>query len=249
MKKKVWLIAAVVLLIASGTTAFVMQRRNKVRDTHAVNIDVNTVKEKQDEEEISEIRTTSENTTETSSKEKEKADKQKEDKKDKTTEASAITDKPSTTQASVQGLSSSSAATGKPNVMETPATAEKPKTTETPVATEKPNTTEAPAPSHVHKWKTINHPAETHKEEQLVCEAYDEDIYEYHMVCNACGAYLDPPMSAEERTDHMCNCNSGYTDGTIKVGTKHYDAKYETVTVVDKEAWTETVCETCGERK
>ncbi|MCM1400080.1 MAG: hypothetical protein NC225_11445 [Clostridium sp.] len=103
------------------------------------------------------------------------------------------------------------------------------------------------APAHVHKWKTIEHKAETHKEKQLVHEAYDEDIYEYHIYCNACGIYSDKFSSLEEFINHCADESTGYTGGTIKVGTVHHDAEYETVTVVDKEAW--TVCETCGERK
>lgn len=255
-KTKVILTLAVLLLAVTCVTVVFLLKDEKQVGTLAANTAIETEKSQDKEPDgkyaDTEIKTTSEKTTEASEKEKEKTD-------NKTTEASAATDKPSTTQASVQGLSSSSAATGKPNaveapavekpnVTEAPATAEKPKTTEAPATTEKPNTTEAPAPSHVHKWKTINHPAETHQEEQLVCEARDEDIYEYHVYCNACGTYLEN-MSYDERDAHVATCSSGYTGGTIKVGTKHHEAEYETVTVVDRGAWTETVCETCGERK
>ncbi len=260
MKKKTKVIFALVvlLLMVTGVTVVFLLKDEKQVGTLASNTAIETEnlqdKEQEGKYADTEIKTTSEKTTEASEKEKEKTDKQ-----DKTTEASAATDKPSTTQASVQGLSSSSAATGKPNaveapatekpnVTEAPATAEKPKTTEAPATTETPNITEAPAPFHVHKWKTINHPAETHQEEQLVSPAWDEDIYEYHIYCNACGTYLEN-MSSDELGAHCYDCNSGYSSGTVKVGTKHHEAEYETVTVVDKEAWTETVCETCGERK
>ena len=245
MKKKTKVIiaalAVLLLAVACVTVAFLM--KNEKHGTLAANTGIEAEnpqdKELDGKHADTEIKTTSEETTEASAKEKEKADKQ-----DKTTEASVATEKPGTTEASVQGLPTASTTTEKPRTTEeTPATMEKPHTTEAPVATE------APAPAHVHSWKTTKHPAETHKEKQLVCEAYDEDVYEYHMTCNACGAYLDPPMSADEREAHMYNCSSGYTDGTIKVGTVHHDAEYKTVTVVDKEAWTETVCETCGEVK
>lgn len=234
-KTKVIIAALVVLLLVTCVTVVFLMKGKKSAGTLAANTDTEDLQDKElnDKQAANEIKTTSEETTEASAKEKEKADKQ-----DKTTEASVTTEKPGTTEASVQGLPTASTTTEKPRTTE-----------ETPATTEKPHTTEAPAPAHVHSWKTINHPAETHKEKQLVCKAYDEDVYEYHMTCNACGAYLDPPMSADEREAHMYNCSSGYTDGTIKVGTVHHDAEYETVTVVDKEAWTETVCETCGERK
>lgn len=253
-KTKVILTLAVLLLAVTCVTVVFLLKDEKQVGTLAANTTIETENSQNQEGKYAdtEIKTTSEETTEASEKEKEKTD-------NKTTEASAATDKPSTTQTSVQGLSSSSAATGKPNAVETPAaqkpnvteapaTAEKPKTTEAPATTETPHATEAPAPSHVHKWKTISHPAETHQEEQLVSPEWDEDIYEYHVYCNACGTYLEN-MSYDERDAHVATCCSGYTGGTIKVGTKHHEAEYETVTVIDKEAWTETVCETCGERK
>lgn len=253
MKKKTKAIIAVlaVLLLAVTCVTAVFLMKNEKSGTLAADTGIETEiqdKEQNGKHADTEIKATSE-TTEASAKEKDKEDKQ-----DKTTEASAATEKPGTATASVQGLPSSSGTTEKPNVTEAPATAEKPhatekpNTTEAPATTEKPHATEAPAPSHVHKWKTINHPAETHEEKQLVCEAYDEDIYEYHTYCNACGTYLEN-MSDEDFGGHLYNCSSGYSSGTVKVGTVHHEAEYETVTVVDKEAWTETVCETCGERK
>lgn len=257
MKKKTKVIFALAVLLFAVTcvTVVFLLKDEKQVGTLAANTAIETEnlqdKEQEGKYADTEIKTTSEETTEISEKEKEKTD-------NKTTEASVATDKPSTTQASVQGLSSSSAATGKPNAVEAPEAekpnvteapvAEKPNVTEAPAPTEKPNTTEAPAPSHVHKWKTINHPAETHQEEHLVSPAWDQDIYEYHIYCNACRTYLEN-MSDEELTAHCSICCSGYTGGTVKVGTKHHEAEYETVTVIDKEAWTETICETCGERK
>lgn len=244
-KTKVIIAALAVLLLAVTCVIVAFLMKDEKNGTLAANTDIEAEnlqdKELDGKHADTEIKTTSEKTTETSAKEKEKADKQ-----DKTTEAPVTTEKPGTTEASAQGLPATSSTTQA--TTEAPATTEKPYTTEASVATEKPSTTESSAPSHVHKWKTINHPAETHKEKQLVCEAYDEDIYEYHVYCNACGTYLEN-MSDEELTAHVCTCSSGYTGGTIKVGTVHHDAEYETVTVVDKEAWTETVCETCGERK
>ncbi|MCM1083939.1 MAG: hypothetical protein NC393_07925 [Clostridium sp.] len=248
MKKKVLIIVAVVLLIVAGCTAAFIVQNHKSEKTSVANANngAETLqgKEADDKQADAEIKTTSEKTTETSV---------KDEKDTKTTETGRTTE--STTTESV----ASSAGFTAPAVTETPTVSEKPKTTEVQAPTTKPNMTEAPAttekpstteaaPAHVHKWKTIEHKAETHKEKQLVHEAYDEDVYEYHVYCNACGTYLEN-MSDEELTGHAYDCSSGYTGGTIKVGTVHHDAEYETVTVVDKEAWTETVCETCGERK
>lgn len=246
MKKKVLIITAVVLLIVAGCTAvFIMQNR-KSEKTFVSDAGKETEmlqgKETDDKQADAEIKTTSEKTTATSVKDEKDA---------KTTEAEKTTTENTTTENVASsagfGIPKTTETPEKPNVTEAPATTEKPYTTEAPATTEKPSTTQA-APAHVHKWKTIEHKAETHKEKQLVCEAYDEDVYEYHVYCNACGTYLEN-MSEEEWVAHVYNCESGYSSGTIKVGTIHHDAEYETVTVVDKEAWTETVCETCGERK
>lgn len=59
-------------------------------------------------------------------------------------------------------------------------------------------------------------------------EAYDEPVYAYVEVCNACGhAFLDPN---EDVLVHMAaGCWSSWHGENRQVGTTHHDAVYSTV--------------------
>ena len=114
-----------------------------------------------------------------------------------------------------------------------------------------------------HNWVWKTHTETVHHEaeytEYLICEAYDENIYESHTFCNNCN--LDMTInfggaSSSEAADHMLNvCGGcGYHSGQAVVGTIHHDAEYgsycsaapydEYVEVNDYQ-----YCSICGERR
>ena len=120
--------------------------------------------------------------------------------------------------------------------------------------------------NHVHQWSfkdangnmledtnCIEHPAETRKVYTKIRDAYDEPVYEERAVCRKCGAifptYVMDGLDAwYEHSDETNHGNFEYTD--VIVDYNHYDAEYDWVEVVDKEAWSEwdqnyrcTVCE------
>lgn len=107
---------------------------------------------------------------------------------------------------------------------------------------------------------TIHHDAVTHQEDQgyyetvTISEAWSEPIYDYCTVCNVCGSIIASNYLGIYQTldDHWastgCSANQGYTGNVQKqVDTIYHDAVIEQqwvenwVTVVDKEAWDETV--------
>lgn len=110
-----------------------------------------------------------------------------------------------------------------------------------------------------HTWKKItkHHDAVTHKESVKIKEAWDEEktTEVKHWFCGGC--YMDLTaagyISVEEIGSHVDNCKGGssyYFDYVPITETIHHDAVYEdrTITVTDKEAWTEhwKECTTCG---
>lgn len=111
-----------------------------------------------------------------------------------------------------------------------------------------------------HTWKecTKEHPAVTHDETKrvLVKEAWDEEITDSvrHWFCGGCGMdFTAAGCSIDDITIHVLECQGGcnYYDKFVPViKTVHHDAVYEdrTITVTDKEAWTEhwRECTTCG---
>lgn len=131
-----------------------------------------------------------------------------------------------------------------------------PETTQAPVTPEKPD---KPA-KHVHTWKecTKEHPAETHDvtKRVLVKEAWDEEktTEVKHWFCSGC--YMDltaAGCSMDDITLHTISCQGGssyYVQYVPVIKTVHHDAVYEdrTITVTDKEAWTEhwQECTSCG---
>ncbi len=121
--------------------------------------------------------------------------------------------------------------------------------------------TEAPQCAHNWVWKThteIIHHDDVY-EEYLICEAYDEPIYESHTFCNNCGLDLTVNFggsSTSEAVDHMFNvCGGcGYSNGQALVGSIHHDAKYGTkctALAYDEEVEVKDYeyCSICGTRK
>lgn len=115
-----------------------------------------------------------------------------------------------------------------------------------------------------HTWKecTKDHPAVTHQvtKRVKVKDAWDEEktTEVKHWFCGGC--YMDLTaagyISVEEIVSHVDNCKGGSSYYFLYVPvteTVHHDAVYEdqTITVTDKEAWTERwkECTTCGARK
>lgn len=112
-----------------------------------------------------------------------------------------------------------------------------------------------------HTWKehTKEHPAVTHKETKSVKikDAWDEEVTDtvYHWFCAGCNMDLTAAgyMSVEAISTHVDYCHGGssYYGQDVQV-TKivPHDAVYEdrTITVTDKEAWTEhwKECTSCG---
>ena len=112
-----------------------------------------------------------------------------------------------------------------------------------------------------HTWKDVtkHHDAVTHKETKSVKvkDAWDEEktTEVKHWFCGGC--YMDLTaagyVSVEEIGSHVDNCKGGssyYVQYVPVTETVHHDAVYEdrTITVTDKEAWTEhwKECTTCG---
>lgn len=106
------------------------------------------------------------------------------------------------------------------------------------------NTAKPSTQTHTHDYnipitKTVHHDAVTHQETKVVQAAYDEPVYEERYICNNCGFSTTDGGTI---TDHITDvCDSGYHVGKVQSGTKHHDAVTETVTVVDKAAYDETV--------
>ena len=99
--------------------------------------------------------------------------------------------------------------------------------------------------THEHNWvtETIEHPAVTHTEEQI--EWYEPGIYCLkHKV-----RMYDGTM--REGWEGFCPADPYCMAPTTTIGTHQIVKSRETVTVIDKESWTEnkTVCSECGKTK
>ena len=71
-------------------------------------------------------------------------------------------------------------------------------------------------------------------------QGWDEDIVEYHTVCNACGAYLDG-MSYDEIEAHSLSCGAGYSSKNIVVGQQWHSNPVEVFDHYE--------CSVCGTRQ
>ena len=101
---------------------------------------------------------------------------------------------------------------------------------------------------------TIQHKEEGHYETKVVKEAYDEPQYDWHDVCNKCGADLGDGLDGGEAiANHGDICDGSYSNVRVQVGTIHHDVETTQVWVVDKPAYTEYVygekCSGCGATK
>ena len=121
------------------------------------------------------------------------------------------------------------------------------------------NTTSQGKSEHTHTWvkyvaNTIQHKEEGHYETKVVKAAYDEPQYDWHDVCNKCGADLGDGLDGGEAiANHGDICDGSYSNVRVQVGTIHHDAETTQVWVVDKPAYTEYVygekCSGCGATK
>ena len=121
------------------------------------------------------------------------------------------------------------------------------------------NTTSQSKSEHTHTWvkyvaNTIQHKEEGHYETKVVKAAYDEPQYDWHDVCNKCGADLGDGLDGGEAiANHGDICDGSYSNVRVQVGTIHHDAETTKVWVVDKPAYTEYVygekCSGCGATK
>lgn len=115
-----------------------------------------------------------------------------------------------------------------------------------------------------HTWKefTKEHPAVTHKvtKHVKIKDAWDEEVTtsETHLFCNNCDLDLTIAYggAGSSMDNHLLTCGggTGCYSYPVPITTKeHHDPVYEdqTVTVTDKEAWTErwVECTTCGARQ
>ena len=99
---------------------------------------------------------------------------------------------------------------------------------------------------HPAETKTVHHDAVTRQETYTVVdkEAYDEPVYETHVVCKVCGQDFGKGASASEEAGwHSIDTGHSYTSKRVQVGTKHHDAvtHQETRTVTVTPAYDETV--------
>lgn len=94
--------------------------------------------------------------------------------------------------------------------------------------------------------KVVHHDAVTRQETYTVVdkEAYDEPVYETHVVCKVCGQDFGKGSEASLNAgDHSAITGHSYHSTKIQAGTKHHDAvtHQETKTVVVTPAYDETV--------
>ena len=94
--------------------------------------------------------------------------------------------------------------------------------------------------------KTVHHDAVTRQETYTVVdkEAYDEPVYETHVVCKVCGQdFGKGEVASDQAGIHSAEFGHSYHSTKVQVGTKHHDAvtHQETKTVVVKQAYDETV--------
>lgn len=94
--------------------------------------------------------------------------------------------------------------------------------------------------------KTVHHDAVTRQETYTVVdkEAYDEPIYETHVVCKVCGQDFGKGSEASLNAgDHSAITGHSYHSTKVQVSTKHHDAvtHQETKTVTVTPAYDETV--------
>lgn len=110
-------------------------------------------------------------------------------------------------------------------------------------------TTTSETDQHTHQWvqqtETVHHEASGHYETEIVQEAYEEPVYEYHVFCDTCGA--DVNTSALE---HKAIHDNGFTSKKIQTGSIHHDAVTQEVWV-EEPAYDEVVtrgyvCSVCG---
>ena len=94
--------------------------------------------------------------------------------------------------------------------------------------------------------KTVHHDAVTRQETYTVVdkEAYDEPVYETHVVCKVCGQDFGKGEAASDQAGiHSAEFGHSYHPTKVQVGTKHHDAvtHQETKTVTVTPAYDETV--------
>lgn len=94
--------------------------------------------------------------------------------------------------------------------------------------------------------KVVHHDAVTRQETYTVVdkEAYDEPVYETHVVCKVCGQDFGKGSEASLTAgDHSAITGHSYHSTKVQAGTKHHDAvtHQETKTVVVTPAYDETV--------
>ena len=94
--------------------------------------------------------------------------------------------------------------------------------------------------------KVVHHDAVTRQETYTVVdkEAYDEPVYETHIVCKVCGQDFGKGSEASLNAgDHSAITGHSYHSTKVQAGTKHHDAvmHQETKTVVVTPAYDETV--------
>lgn len=94
--------------------------------------------------------------------------------------------------------------------------------------------------------KVVHHDAVTRQETYTVVdkEAYDEPVYETHVVCKVCGQDFGKGEAASDQAGiHSAEFGHSYHSTKVQVGTKHHDAvtHQETKTVVVTPAYDETV--------
>ena len=121
---------------------------------------------------------------------------------------------------------------------------------------------------HIHNWvpitQQITHPEEGYQADELVSDAWTEEIPVYEKrareICNGCGLDIteDPWAHADEQLDlGNYNCMGYHTEyRQFQVGTNtvHHDAIYSKKWIVSSPAWVETVttgykCSDCGATK
>lgn len=116
---------------------------------------------------------------------------------------------------------------------------------------------------HKHNWEkvtaVVHHDAVTHTEQVLVRDAWTENVYGTKFICQGCEQIFNTEneLTAHQQyymeQDNYTHTGAGTLSGVV-ISTINHPAEYETRTVVDKEAYDETVvtgykCTICGATK
>ena len=208
--KKITISVLVLLLVSAISVGYILSNKNTTVNTNS--------------EKTLETSTKKEETKKSDEKKSEvKTDKKNEDKKQEEKKAETSETKTEETTTSASGSTSTVENNSVSNSTSNNSVSSQP--TSTPC---------------VPTYTTVNHPEQGHYEQTLVMPAYDEPVYERHVVGGQTGRIYNNLDEFDNQDEDF-----SYAIKDVQVDTIHHDAEYNQVWVVDQQAWTETVASGC----